>query len=189
MNSTVPPCRTITVFAFRGDRSRNFAAAFQRALRAERNGIGPGPTSVDWVLFAGHTGVSTDGGATIFGFNPDRSGLPAWQLMDKLKNGDAFPGVVSNDTSMFSAAQKHGLTLLSFGVIMPDPQSQDFAGSLDAERQSSHYSYGFPDGDGDCNCTTWLERLGLPLLTGRMDEFVALVGISSRRSRRFGECV
>jgi hypothetical protein len=109
--------------------------------------------------------------------------------MDKLKNGDAFPGVVSNDTSMFSAAQKHGLTLLSFGVIMPDPQSQDFAGSLDAERQSSHYSYGFPDGDGDCNCTTWLERLGLPLLTGRMDEFVALVGISSRRSRRFGECV
>jgi hypothetical protein len=51
------------------------------------------------------------------------------------------------------------------------------------------YSYGFPNGDGDCNCTTWLERLDLPLLTGRMDEFVGLRGISANPSRRFGWCV
>ena len=61
--------------------------------------------------------------------------------------------------------------------------------NFDGERKNSQYSYGFPNGDGDCNCTTWLERLGLPLLTGRMDEFIRLPGIVSHPSRRFGECV
>ena len=45
------------------------------------------------------------------------------------------------------------------------------------------------NGDGDCNCITWIERLGLPLLTGRMDEFLALPGRASHPSRRFGRCL
>ena len=45
------------------------------------------------------------------------------------------------------------------------------------------------DGDGDCNCTSWLERLGLPSLTGRMEEFIGLPGIITYPNRRFGECV
>jgi hypothetical protein len=49
--------------------------------------------------------------------------------------------------------------------------------------------YGFPDGDADCNCVTWIERLGLPLLTGRMDEFIALPGRAGYPSRRFGRCL
>jgi len=57
------------------------------------------------------------------------------------------------------------------------------------ERKNSQYLYGFPNGDGDCNCTTWLERLGLPLLTGRMDEFTGLAGIATYSTRRFGPCV
>ena len=64
-----------------------------------------------------------------------------------------------------------------------------FAGALGNEKQQSQYSYGFPDGDGDCNCVTWFERLGLPLLTGRMDEFIALPGRASYPSRRFGRCL
>jgi hypothetical protein len=56
------------------------------------------------------------------------------------------------------------------------------------DRDSSQYSYGFPVGNGDCNCITWLERLGLPLLTGRMDEFIGLPGFVYNPSRRFGEC-
>ncbi len=50
-------------------------------------------------------------------------------------------------------------------------------------------SDGFPNGDGDCNCTTWLERLGLPLLTGRMDDFIGLSEFSANPDRRFGLCV
>src|SRR5207249_3214133 len=89
-------------------------------------------------------GVSTDGGSTIYGFNPDGGGVPVWQLMDGLKNGDAFPGVVRDDTAAFSAAQARGLTVLSFEVILPEPQFQRFEGSLDGERRGSQYSYGFP---------------------------------------------
>jgi hypothetical protein len=189
MSSPVPACRTIKVLAFRGDRSRAFAAAFLRALDDEKNGRGAGPTLLDCLLFAGHTGVSTDGGTTIHGFNPDGGRIPVWQLMDRLKNGEAFPGVVRDDAGVFSAARTHGITVRSIEVILPDPRFQDFVGRLDGERKNSQYSYGFPNGDGDCNCTTWLERLGLPLLTGRMDEFITLPGVVTYPSRRFGECV
>jgi len=183
MSSAVPACRTVTVFAFRGDRSRPFATAFQKALDDEKNRRGPGPTAVTCLLIAGHTGVSTDGGTIIYGFNPDGGSLPVWQLMDSLKNGDAFPGVVRDDSAVFAAARNHGLVIRWFEVILPDPQFQEFERRLDSERKNSQYSYGFPNGNGDCNCTTWLERLGLPLLTGRMDEFIGLPGIVSYPSR------
>ena len=117
MSSLVPKCRAITVFAFRGDRSRVFAATFLKALSDEKNGLGPGPIVLDCLLFAGHTGVSTDGGATIYGFNPDGSGVAVWQMMDRLKNGEAFPGVVGDDTAVFRAAQSRGLSVLSFDVF------------------------------------------------------------------------
>ena len=97
MNITVPICRTIKVMAFRGDRSRPFATAFQTKLDDEKNGIGPGPTIRECLLFVGHTGVSTDGGTTIYGFNPDDTGVPVWQLLNRLKNGDRFPGVVRDE--------------------------------------------------------------------------------------------
>jgi hypothetical protein len=110
-------------------------------------------------------------------------------MMDRLKNGDAFPGIVRDDTTEFVAARNHGLTVRSFDIRLPDPRFQDFERRLDGKRSNSQYFYGFPNGDGDCNCTSWLERLGLPLLTGRMDEFIGLPGIVSFPSRRFGECV
>ena len=85
--------------------------------------------------------------------------------------------------------QQRGQAILSLEIILPDPQFQNFQSALDAERQTSHYSYGFPNGDGDCNCITWIERIGLPLLTGRMSEFAGLPGILSMPYRRFGRCV
>jgi hypothetical protein len=188
MSSTTPVCRAIQVLAFVGDRSRSFAAAFLKALDDEKNGRGPGPTVLACQLFAGHAGVSTDGGSTFYGFSPDGAGLPIWQVMDRLKHGHSFPGVVRDDSAVFSAAQRHGLSYSSFEVLLPDPTFQNFQGTLDGEKRKSQYSYGFPNGDGDCNCVTWLERLGLPLLTGRMNEFVGLAGASSNPSRRFGRC-
>ena len=55
---------------------------------------------------------------------------------------------------------------MTVNVRLPDPVFQAFEQRLNDERQQSQFTYGFPDSDGDCNCTTWLERLGLPLLTG-----------------------
>ncbi len=144
---------------------------------------------MECLLFTGHVGVLTDGGTTIYGFHPDGGHLPVWSIMDRLKNGDGLPGIVRDDTAVFAAARNHGLLVRSFEVLLPDPRYREFERRLDAERQPSQYSYGFPNGDGDCNCTTWLERLGLPLLTGRMDEFIGLPGIVSAPSRRFGPCV
>ncbi len=76
----------------------------------------------------------------------------------------------------------------AFDVLLPEPAFQPFVAALGRERQNSQYSYGFSNSDGDCNCITWIERLGLPLLTGRMDEFIGLPGRRSHPSRRFGRC-
>jgi len=186
---TVPPCRPVTVLAFAGDRSRSFVARVFAALADGRRGRGPGPSLFECLLLTGHAGVSTDTGATIAGFNPDAGGLPIWQVVQSLQNGETFPGIVTNDTGIFTAASQHSLAVEAFEVLLPEPAFQLFAATLGRERQHSQYSYGYPDGDGDCNCITWIERLGLPLLTGRMDEFIALPGRASHRSRRFGHCL
>jgi hypothetical protein len=146
--STVPPCQTITVSAFRGNRSRAFASAFLSALADEKNGVGAGPTSLDCLLLAGHTGVSTDRGATVYGFNPDRGSNPVWELMDGLKKGERFPGVVRDDTAVFTAAKSQGLSFWSFEIILPDPRFKDFQRTLAAELMNSQYFYGFPTETG-----------------------------------------
>jgi hypothetical protein len=159
------------------------------ALADEKNRAGPRPAAEMCFMYTGHARVSTDGGTTIYGFNPDGSGIPVWQVMSGLRNGDAFPGVVTDDTAVFTAARQHGLPVLSFEVVLPEPRFLDFVNTLDAERLGSQYSYGFPNGNGDCNCLTWMERMGLPLLSGLMIEFVGLSGIAVLPSRRFGFCV
>jgi hypothetical protein len=188
MRIAVPQCRTVTVHTFRGDRSA-VAQRVRRALDDEKHCRGPGPSLVDCLLYSGHTGVSTDRDRAIYGFSPDIGRSPLWQAMDRLRNGDAFPGVVSDDTSVFVAAGAHMLKVLTFDIVLPGPSFQTFQRKLSAERKVSRYSYGFPDGDGDCNCTTWLERMALPLLTGSMNEFTGLLGFNMYPRRRFGACI
>jgi hypothetical protein len=152
--NAAPICRIITVHTFRGDRTRAFGQRVFGALNDERNGRGPGPSRIDCLLFAGHTGVSTNANGVIYDFNPNGGPDPIWQVMQRLRSGDAYPGVVLDDTAVFTTAQQHGLIVLSFD-----------------------------------NCTTWIERLGLPLLTGRMDEFTAVTGVAGQVRRRFGVCI
>jgi hypothetical protein len=184
----MPRCRTVTIHTFRGNRSA-IGRAVRKALDDELNGRGPGPSRVECLLYAGHTGVSTDEDSSIFGFNPDSGFLPLSQVMQSLRNGDSFPGIVLNDTIVFAEAQRHKLPIQTFDVILPDPGFQDFQRSMGAERMKSRYAYGFPNGDGDCNCITWLERLAMPLLTGSMDEFFSLFGFLKYPRRRFGQCL
>ena len=148
MSNTTPVCRTITVFAFHGHRSRRFAAAFLKAIDDEKSGGGPGPSMLDCLFFAGHSGVSTDGGRTISGFNPNPQGVAVWQSMDRLKKGEAFPGIVRDDTAVFAAAPSNGLTVVSVEIILPDPQFHAFQGTLDIERKTSQYSLDSPKATG-----------------------------------------
>jgi hypothetical protein len=173
----------------RGDRSHAFVRTILQLLDDEKHGRGSGPSTLDCLFLMGHVGVSADNGATIYGFHPDRGSSSMWQFLDNLKAGEAFPGVVRDDTALFSSARQRGLAVSTFSVILPEPRFLELVARLDAERAASQYSYGFPNGNGDCNCVTWLERLGLPLLTGRMDEFAGLLGVASALARRFGACV
>jgi hypothetical protein len=189
MSSANPPCRTVRVLIFTGDRSRSAARALQLAFETEKKGLGPGPSELDRIRVVGHAGVSIDLGSTVYGFRPDGTGMAAWQLFDRLKSGQAVRGVVRDDTALFAMIRARGLPVRSFDVILPEPQLRSFQMALDGERQISQHLYGFPDGDGDCNCVTWMERLGLPLLTGRMGEVAGLSGFVSDPTRRFGRCV
>lgn len=188
MSNPIPSCQPVKVRAFRGDRGA-FAASFLKSLEDSRKHSGPGPTLTECLLWAGHAGVSTDLGNTIYGFNPKGGGIPLWELMDKLNNGEAFPGNVTDDTKVFASAHQQKLTVLSFDILLPPSRFQRFERALNAEGQGSQYQYGFPNGEGDCNCITWIERLGLPLLTGQMIEFVGVASQPKRRRRRFGLCV
>jgi hypothetical protein len=189
MKSQLPACKSIEVVAFRGDRSGALGTAVLKALDDEKKGRGVGPSLLECLLFAGHLGVSTNGSATVFAFNPDGGGIALWRLLEDLRNGAAFPGVVRDDTAVFVSARKRGHMLQSLEIVLPEPRFLDFERKLDGERRNSQYTYGFPDGDGDCNCITWLERMGLPLLTGRMAEFNSFPGIVAYPSRLFGACV
>jgi hypothetical protein len=189
MTSVRPPCRSVLVFLFQGDRDRRFRRAFAAALDDQKNQRGPGPSAIDSLMILGHAGLSLDEGKTIFGFNPDVQTDPAWKAFERLRNDAAYPGVVRDDSAVFSAARGRSLTVNSIEVVLPEPGFLDFRARVDAERKSSQYSYGLPDGDGDCNCVTWMERLGLPLLTGDLDEFTNLRGIASDPTRRFGACL
>src|SRR4029077_4790665 len=96
--------RTVTVHTFRGDRTSAFRQRVFGALDDERNGRGPGPSMTECLLFAGHTGVSTDADTTIYGFNPDGGRDPMWRVMDNLRKGRADPGGVPDDPAVFTPA-------------------------------------------------------------------------------------
>jgi hypothetical protein len=187
--SMVPKCRVVSVHLFRGDRG-TIGQSVRKALDDQKHGHGPGPSPQDCLLYAGHTGVSVDSEPdVIWGFNPDTGTTPLWQAMQNLRIGIAYPGIVSDDTIVFAEARKKKLQVLTFAVIFPNPAFQVFEQKLIAERNGSQYRYGFPDGDGDCNCATWLERLALPLISGSMDEFVSMTAGSRYQRRRFGQCI
>jgi hypothetical protein len=172
--NAAPICRIITVHTFRGDRTTAFRQRVLGALDDERNGRGPGPSRIDCLLFAGHTGVSTDAGRVIYGFNPNGGPDPIWQVMQRLRSGGAYPGIVRDDTAVFTAAQQHGLVVLRFDVALSPPSFRTVRRRLTAKSSPSKYSYGFPGGDGDCNCTTWIERLVLQRWFTKYDEPAAL---------------
>jgi hypothetical protein len=61
----------------------------------------------DPLLYAGHIGISVDGGKTIIGFNPKvpaDADIP--EVLQNLFNHEAYPGVVQDDTPLFDRAKQ-----------------------------------------------------------------------------------
>jgi hypothetical protein len=70
-----------------------------------------------------------------------------WQVMERLKRGEALPGIVRDDAAVFAAAVKRGLAIQSFDVLLPDARFQDFQAVLAAEhRQRSTEPRAVADG-------------------------------------------
>lgn len=119
--SAALPCRIISVVTFSGIRSRAFVTAFLKALEAEKHACGPGPSPLECLLYSGHTGVSLDDGKSVQAFNPDGGNLPTWAVMERLRRGGAFPGIVRDDTTVFTAATQRGLAVITFDLLLPMP--------------------------------------------------------------------
>lgn len=188
-DSPKEPCRSVFLHAFRGERGKTFRREFDRKLSAEKSQQGPGPTIVECLLYAGHVGVAFEDGGPIFGFKPICDRMTIGQLLDGLKAGEPFPGEVSDDTAVFVAARDRGLDVHTVEFALPESEFRAIIAAFDRESEASDVTYGFPEGKGDCNCATWLARLGIPLPepTGVMQEFMAAVRIMGDR-KQIGEC-
>lgn len=125
-----PNAATIEVWGFRGLRriqgrpEAEWTAAEERFYDEEWHG--------EPLLWAGHVGISFDGGETIFGMTPDTRDPvtgerpPLETAIERLKKHEAFPGEVKNDTPIFRRAAKnaaeHGWdTDLVMSVELVDP--------------------------------------------------------------------
>jgi len=60
------------------------------------------------LLYAGHVGISFDGGRTIYGLTPDipKGMTPEAALKTLMQDHDAYPGVVGDDTRIFRLAEQ-----------------------------------------------------------------------------------
>ncbi len=64
--------------------------------------------------------------------NPDGGTDPISQVMQRLRSGGAYPGVVRDDTAVFTAAQQHGLLVLTFQAALSPPSFRTFRRKLEA---------------------------------------------------------
>jgi uncharacterized protein YidB (DUF937 family) len=140
------------------------------------------------LLYAGHVGVSFDGGRTIMGFTPDvPDDMPMEAALESLKAHEAYPGIVGNDTDVFrlatDRAQKDGWDTKPIRAIqLVDRASKaKLANQVDAMRTvapGEHgLGYSFPlrdpvdgqhyaDSNGFCaanvaNCAAFPARIGI----------------------------
>ncbi|NWD72291.1 hemagglutinin repeat-containing protein, partial [Pseudomonas gingeri] len=143
-------------------------------------------------VVTGHVGYSFDGGKTIYGFGPSvPEGMPAYDAIQSLRGGVSYPGVISNDTSIFESVANN--PVLGRGGAPQTVYQQQISVSqaqFDAI-QAAHDSigvgnpmgdvlYGFPAKGGavpvDCyfNCATFPSSLGIPIpeSTGAMRTYM-----------------
>lgn len=186
-------CKRIYIHAFRGDRSPSGMGEFQAKLEAGKAGTGPGPTGTDCLLYTGHVGISFDADSPIYGFNPNTGTEPSWQVIENLKDKKTsrppYPGIVTDDTSVFSAAKSRNLPVIKVELVYPESRYNEIKQRFDAERARSEYFYSFPGRGGDCNCATWPGRIGIaiPEGSGIMSKYVEAAS-SAESPRKLGLC-
>ena len=145
------------------------------------------------LLWAGHIGISLDGGKTIIGFTPKPpEGVPMDAFLERLGAHEAFPGILGNDTHIFQKAaemaKEHGWDTEPVSMVQLVDQKKkmeivDEAARLSGMEPGKHgFGYSFPlrsndpkpDGENfapsngfpaSCvrNCGTFPEKMGVPV--------------------------
>ena len=186
-----PNAATIELWGFGGvrtihGRGRDKWTATEKAAvkRAELNST---------LLVAGHIGISLDGGKTIIGFTPKTpDGMGAAEVLQRLKDHEAFPGVVKDDTAIFREAEEmarlHGWSTqpISAVQLVDTPKKMevvDKAAKMSGMQPGEHgFGYSFPlrpeqrGADGEnfapsngfpaqcvANCGVLPDKIGVPI--------------------------
>lgn len=129
----------------------------------------------------------------IYGFNPDTGSEPSWQVIENLKQNkgrrEPYPGMVTDDTSVFNAAKARGLQVLKLELVYPESLYKEIKAKFDAERAASGFHYSFPGRGGDCNCATWPRQIGvfIPEGSGVMKAYMQAMA-STESPKKMGIC-
>jgi hypothetical protein len=154
---------------------------FRGATRASYRAF----AEADPLLYTGHVGLSLDRGATIFGFSPLAPDAPPREVIDRLKRGDTFPGIVRDDRPVFVRAAEAAVRglLASPVYLWAQPADRPTLARLRALIQddmlagvSAAKAYGWLGGRaGVYNCATWPRSLGVavPEETGQLADYIA----------------
>lgn len=154
---------------------------FRGATRASYRAF----AAADPLLYTGHVGLSLDRGATIYGFSPITPGALPREVIDRLRRGDTFLGIVRDDRSVFERAVAAadqgfiGSPVYLWVQVVDVPTYEHVHARLQAELRAQAElgrRYGWLVArEGVYNCATWPRRLGvaLPEETGQLADYIA----------------
>lgn len=151
-----------------------------------------GPSGDECLLYTGHVGISFETKSPIYGFNPDTGDLPGWLVIERLKEKagayEPYPGVVTDDTSVFNKAKALNLKYKILEYIYPEKEFNEIKAAFEKSRLHTGLTYSFPGQGGDCNCATWPAELGLilPHSNGQMREYIG--SFENNEKKVMGDC-
>jgi hypothetical protein len=139
------------------------------------------------LLWAGHVGISMDGGKSIYGFTPEQPpGMRVEKVIKDLINHEAYPGIVQDDTDVFALAEKMATERgwntkpISAVELVDKPKKAEVVANVKRMAKAQPHEHGlgysfpldhpvdgehFRDSNGFCggsvrNCATFPERWG-----------------------------
>jgi hypothetical protein len=160
---------------------------FRGATRASYRAF----ADTDPLLYTGHVGLSFDHGTTIYGFSPHAPSEVPRAVIDRLKRGGTYPGIVRDDRTVFeraaTAAARNllGSPIHLWAQELDAPILERIRARFQAEplgRPLATKRYGWLIArEGVYNCATWPRSLGvtLPEDTGQLADFIAALRIVS----------
>lgn len=186
------PCKRIYLHAFRGARDPVSRQAFKKLLAQHEEANTSGPSGDECLLYTGHVGISFDAKSPIYGFNPDTGSLPGWLVISRLKDRDGghapYPGVVTDDTSVFSKAKAKKLEYKTLEYVFPESEYNKIHTEFNKAKSRTGLTYSFPGQGGDCNCATWPGQIGLPIPCGNGNMKIYISSFEDNDIRKMGDC-